>query len=78
MSKNILIVDDDLSIAEILEFNLKSEGYDVETAVSAEEALSKNLKKFHLILLDVMMGGMSGFKMAEKMREDGISTQLYF
>ena len=38
MSKNILIVDDDLSIAEILEFNLKSEGYDVETAVSAEEA----------------------------------------
>lgn len=78
MSKNILIVDDDLSIAEILEFNLKSEGYDVETAVSAEEALSKNLKKFHLILLDVMMGGMSGFKMAEKMREDGISTPVIF
>ena len=78
MSKNILIVDDDLSIAEILEFNLKSEGYEVETAVSAEEALGKKLHKFHLILLDVMMGGMSGFKMAEKMREDGISTPVIF
>lgn len=78
MSKHILIVDDDVSIAEILEFNLKSEGYEVETAVSAEEALKKELDNFDLILLDVMMGGMSGFKMAEKIREDGVLTPIIF
>lgn len=78
MSKYILIVDDDVSIAEILEFNLKSEGYEVETAVSAEEALEKDLNNFDLILLDVMMGGMSGFKMAEKIREEGVLTPIIF
>lgn len=78
MSKHILIVDDDVSIAEILEFNLKSEGYEVETAVSAEEALKKELDIFDLILLDVMMGGMSGFKMAEKIRTEGVLTPIIF
>jgi DNA-binding response OmpR family regulator len=78
MSKYILIVDDDVSIAEILEFNLKSEGYEVETAVSAEEALEKDLNNFDLILLDVMMGGMSGFKMAEKIRDEGVLTPIIF
>ena len=78
MSKHILIVDDDVSIAEILEFNLKSEGYEVETAVSAEEALKKELDIFDLILLDVMMGGMSGFKMAEKIRTERVLTPIIF
>ncbi|HHT52861.1 MAG: response regulator transcription factor [Bacteroidales bacterium] len=78
MSKYILIVDDDVSIAEILEFNLKSEGYEVETAVSAEEALEKDLNNFDLILLDVMMGGMSGYKMAEKIRDEGVLTPIIF
>jgi len=78
MSKHILIVDDDVSITEILEFNLKSEGYEVETAVSAEEALKKELDNFDLILLDVMMGGMSGFKMAEKIRIEGVLTPIIF
>jgi CheY-like chemotaxis protein len=59
MGKRVLIVDDDTSIAEILEFNLKNEGYEVETAVSAEDALKKSLDNFHIVLLDVMMGGMS-------------------
>lgn len=78
MSKHILIVDDDVSITEILEFNLKSEGYEVETAVSAEEALKKELDIFDLILLDVMMGGMSGFKMAEKIRTERVLTPIIF
>jgi DNA-binding response OmpR family regulator len=78
MSKNILIVDDDLSIAEILEFNLKSEGYDVETAVSAEEALSKNLKKFHLILLDVMWVECLDLKWQKKCEKMAFQHQLYF
>lgn len=74
----ILIVDDDSSIAEILEFNLKNEGFEVDTAVSAEEALNKPIAQFNLILLDVMMGGMSGYKMAEKIRKDGLIVPIIF
>lgn len=66
----ILVVDDEEDLCEILQFNLESEGFAVDTANSAEEAL-KILKNDHeLILLDVMMEGMSGFKMAEKVRKD--------
>jgi len=78
MSKKILIVDDDSSIAEILEFNLRNEGFEIETALSAEEALKKTLDSFDLILLDVMMGGVSGYKMAEQMRKDNITTPIVF
>ena len=66
----ILIVDDEKDLCEILEFNLMSEGFDTDTAYSAEEALEKNLESFNLILLDVMMGEMSGFKMAMKLRNE--------
>lgn len=76
MKKNILIVDDDTSICEILEFNLKSEGYAVETAHSAEEALPKITAQTHLIVLDVMMQGMSGFKMLEILRAKGRRTPV--
>lgn len=65
---NILVVDDEEDLCEILKFNLETEGYNVETAYSAEEALEKDLTKFHLLLLDVMMGGMSGFAMAQKLK----------
>ncbi len=66
----ILIVDDEKDLCEILEFNLSSEGFDIEVAHSAEEALKKPLDKFNLILLDVMMGEMSGYKMAVKIRKE--------
>lgn len=78
MSERILIVDDDSSISEILEFNLKNEGYDVDAADSAEEALKKTLDEFDLILLDVMMGGMSGYKMAERIRKEEIIIPIIF
>ena len=65
----ILVVDDEKDLCEILQFNLESEGYEVDTANSAEEALKKNLHEYDLILLDVMMGGMSGFKAADTMRK---------
>ena len=51
----ILVVDDEEDLCEILKFNLETEGYEVETANSAEEALKLNLPSFHLLLLDVMM-----------------------
>ncbi len=66
----ILIVDDEKDLCEILEFNLSSEGFEIEVAYSAEEALKKPLDKFNLILLDVMMGEMSGYKMAARMRKE--------
>ncbi|MEI2758601.1 MAG: response regulator transcription factor [Bacteroidia bacterium] len=78
MNENILIVDDDKSICEILEFNLKSEGYIVDTAYSAEEALAKLNPQTQLILLDVMMDGMSGYKMLEKIRLDGSTIPVIF
>lgn len=65
----ILVVDDEEDLCEILKFNLETEGYEVETANSGEEALEKDITSFQLVLLDVMMGGMSGFAVARRMRE---------
>jgi len=75
----ILIVDDEEDLCEILQFNLESEGYTTEIAYSAEEALKKKLKRYDLILLDVMMDGMSGYKFANKLRtEKKIGTPIIF
>lgn len=76
--KKILLVDDDRNISEILEFNLKNEGFEVDSVFSAEEALMRSIGDFDLILLDVMMEGISGYKMAEILRERGISTPIIF
>lgn len=78
MNEKILIVDDDISISEILEFNLRNEGFEVEVSFSAEEALKKSIDNYNIILLDVMMGGMSGYKMAEKIRQEKISIPIIF
>lgn len=78
MTHTILIIDDDSSICEILEFNLKNEGYNVVVANSAEEGFEKLSSDTNLILLDVMMGGMSGYKMAEKLRTRGDQTPIIF
>jgi len=78
MQEKILIVDDDCNICEILEFNLSNEGYKVECAYSAEEALKKLTPHYSLILLDVMMGGMSGYKMAEKLRKENNQIPIVF
>ncbi len=69
-SKRILIVDDEEDLCEILQFNLESEGYKTEIAYSAEEALQKDLESFDLLLLDVMMGKMSGFKLIDTIRKE--------
>lgn len=72
----ILVVDDEEDLCEILKFNLETEGYEVETTNSAEEALSKDIPSFQLLLLDVMMGGMSGFAMAKKLKEDPVTAPI--
>ena len=74
MDRKILIVDDEADIREILQFNLENAGFNVECASSAEDALEKLSHEHGLILLDVMMGGMSGFAMAEVLRNERNSS----
>jgi two-component system alkaline phosphatase synthesis response regulator PhoP len=68
--KKILIVDDEEDLCEILQYNLGNEGFATDIAHSAEEALTRPLYDYDLILLDVMMGAMSGFKLADKLRKE--------
>ena len=70
MNARILVVDDEEDICAILKFNLSKEGYEVVTANSAEEALTLDIASFNLLLLDVMMGGMSGFELTGKLKTD--------
>ena len=72
----ILVVDDEQDICEILQYNLETEGYEVMTAYSAEEALLLPLHEFSLILLDVMMGEMSGFQMARRLKDSPATAQI--
>lgn len=78
----ILVVDDEQDLCEILRFDLSNEGFGVETANSAEEALEiiehRTKGEFGLILLDVMMEHMSGFDMARQLRENGDNTPIIF
>ena len=64
----VLVVDDETDLCDILKFNLEAEGYYVTTTNSAEEALEKNVARYDLLLLDVMMGGMSGFALARLLK----------
>ena len=64
----ILVVDDEESLCEILQFNLEVEGYEVDVAYSAEQALGMHPERYSLILLDVMMGEISGFRMAQMLK----------
>src|SRR5690606_14191937 len=73
------IVDDEKDLCEILQFNLESEGFEIDVAYSGEEALKLHLEAYDLILLDVMMGGISGFKVANIIRrERNLDTPVIF
>jgi DNA-binding response OmpR family regulator len=78
-AKKILIVDDEEDLCEILQYNLGNAGYKTEVAHSAEEAEKRALESFDLILLDVMMGPMSGFRFADKLRNEmGLNVPIIF
>ncbi len=72
----ILAVDDEELIVELLKFNLESEGYSVDTALSAEDALRMNLQDYDLAILDVMMGEMSGIELAHKIKQDPATADI--
>jgi DNA-binding response OmpR family regulator len=79
MSKRILVVDDEPDLRDILLCNLEAAGYEVDTAASAEEALPLMSGNPDLLLLDVMMGGMSGFAFAKLLREEqGVKVPIIF
>lgn len=69
-TKRILIVDDEETLCEVLQLNLENEGYDVNIAFSAEQALTLDLPSYSLILLDIMMGEISGIKMAKMLKSN--------
>lgn len=70
MKPKILVIDDEESWCEILKYNILKEGYDIDCAYSAEEALEKNLTEYSLFLVDVMMVNLSGFDFAIKIRQN--------
>lgn len=72
----ILVVDDEEDLCEILQFNLETEGYSVDVAYSAEDALKKDISVYNLLLLDVMMGEISGFKMARILRDNPKNSSI--
>ncbi len=78
MKERLLVVDDEKDICDILQFNLEKEGYITDVAASAEEALTMLTDLHQLLILDVMMGGMSGFMMAEKLRKEGNCIPIIF
>ncbi|MDR1199892.1 MAG: response regulator transcription factor [Prevotellaceae bacterium] len=73
---NILVVDDEESLCEILQFNLEVEGYNADVAYSAEQALQMDLEKYSLILLDIMMGPVNGLKMAQIVKNNARTANI--
>ena len=80
MKQRILVVDDERDLCEILLFNLASAGYQADVAYSGQEALEKDVSRYDLLLLDVMMPGMSGFELADRLRnrDDTASIPIIF
>lgn len=76
MTERILIVDDEETLCEVLRLNLENEGYDVDTALSAEEALRIDIKQYSLILLDIMMGEISGIRFARMLKSDVATADI--
>lgn len=72
----ILVVDDEETLCEALRFNLEAEGYTVDTALSAEEALTLDLSAYSLILLDIMMGEISGTQLASILKKNKATTHI--
>ena len=66
--KRILVVDDEQDLCEILLYNLRAAGYEAEAVYSGEMAMEKEPSRYDLLILDVMMPGMSGFELAEKLK----------
>ena len=74
--KKILVVDDEQDLCEILLYNLRAAGFEAEAAYSGEMAMEKDPRQYDLLILDVMMPGMSGFDLAERLRNEPATSKL--
>jgi two-component system alkaline phosphatase synthesis response regulator PhoP len=75
--RRILVVEDDVTLRQVLTFTLGQEGYDVSGASDGESGLSAALGgRFDLILLDLMLPAMSGLEVLRTLRRDGVSTPV--
>ncbi len=74
--KKILIVDDEETLCEVLKINLQNEGYEVDIATSAEQALTFDIRSYSLILLDIMMGEISGIQMAKILKKEPATASI--
>ncbi|MCR5131368.1 MAG: response regulator transcription factor [Prevotella sp.] len=75
-TKRILVVDDEETLCEVLKLNLQNEGYDVDIAISAEQALTYDVRSYDLILLDIMMGEISGIQMANILKSEPSTASI--
>ncbi len=76
MRVKILVIDDEESICEILKYNLEKEGYEVDTAYSAEEALTLDLPGYSLMIVDIMMDRLSGFDFVKKLKNNSSTERI--
>ncbi len=76
MSVRILVVDDEESICEILKYNLEKDGYEVDTAYSAEEALTLDISAYSLLIVDIMMDKLSGFDLLRKIKNSAATQKI--
>lgn len=76
MSKKILVVDDEETLREALRFNLETEGYEVDTADNAEQVLTMDILSYDLILLDIMMGDISGTQLAKILKSNPVTASV--
>ena len=74
--KRILVVDDEQDLCEILLYNMKAAGFQAEAAYSGEEAMEKDPSQYDLLILDVMMPGMSGFELAERLKAEEQTSHI--
>lgn len=76
MRIKILVIDDEESVCEILKYNLEKEGYEVDCAYSAEDALEMDLASYSLFIVDIMMDRLSGFDFAKRLKNDSATENI--
>lgn len=76
MSKRLLVVDDEDTLCEALRFNLDAEGYEVDTAGNGEAVLAMDVAKYDLLLLDIMMGEISGTQLAKILKSNPVTASI--
>ena len=82
IQKRVLVVDDEQDLCEILLYNLRAAGYEAEAAYTGEAAWNLMhhaqciMHNYDLLILDVMMPGMSGFELAQRLKGDAQTSHI--